>query len=347
MFSKTTIYLLILLCCLNITFAKDDFEIKDFNIDDIETFEKLELLKTRHHNKTQQSLQKSQLESLILDTNISTREQIYITIKKNTPIFSLDEKHILTLPQMIIAKATRYQKDPQFLYLVSKKDIITYKVRATDATNIVADTNISEIPNKFISYKPIKKRNTIDQSLTLSSGLNLQLEMINSDLVAYYDNQAFEIRTVKSYRYELFSYIKSNLPFDFGMLLNFQNAQVDYLSDNSGSWTAIHFGPILRTSLFKISGKSFNLLLSTQKSLFNKLALPDPYSANINFSSYILQIGLEFPIKTNWGDISLSTHYKKQWLEYKTDNSDINLNQPNSTANIFAVTIGFELGLIL
>jgi len=262
-----------------------------------------------------------------------------VYFKPGKRLVSLKDKSESFLSKGIYVKVLELdpkRRDQFYVYDNSGKPV--YLTDAVGLVEIADDTRLLPNLNAEKTYPQKSVFKTESKKAVFDSQFSVHFDSLGlSSLNEIYND---EIKSVMSNRYEARTLYISELPFNFGLTLNYQSAY--WKNDvEQVKISILSFGPIFQYNILNDDELKVKGLFSAETApLYSGISsgYEDKYSA------LLFDIGIESEWKTAIGILSLGGHYRHHELKLqKTSRETIELPPKEYGLNSFGATIGYKI----
>ncbi len=262
-----------------------------------------------------------------------------VYFKPGKRLISLKDKSEFYISKGLYVKVLELdpkRRDQFYVYDNSGKPV--YLTDADGLVEIAEDVRLLPDVNAEKVYPPKSVFKSESKKAVFDSQFSVHFDSLGlSSLNEIYND---EIKSVLSNRYEARTLYVSELPFNFGLTLNYQSAY--WKNDvEQVKISILSFGPIFQ----------YNILNDDElkiKGLFSAETAPvySGISAGYNdkYSALLFDLGIESEWHTPVGIVSLGGHYRHHELKLqKTSRESIELPPKEYSLNSFGATIGYKI----
>ncbi|MDO9183501.1 MAG: hypothetical protein Q7U04_13890 [Bacteriovorax sp.] len=269
------------------------------------------------------------------------QEQVPYTVylKAGAILTKITDKSEMILSKGIYAKVLEINaKRKEVFNVYDKNNIAQYLVSAVGIVEIAEDAKIlpsldplKEYPAKS-SFKAINKLAQFDSQLSLHFD-SLQVSELNN----IYNDQT---SSVLSSRYELRTLYVSNLPIEFGFVLNYQSAY--WKNDiEEVKLSILTFGPQFKYNFFVNEDLNFHALMSSEVA---PIYQGSTALYNDKYSAIILDFGIESEWATSLGKFEIGGHLRHHKVSLtKSNRENLELLPKELSLNSLGVMIGYKM----
>lgn len=261
-----------------------------------------------------------------------------VYLKPGKRLFSIKDKSESVLTKGIYAKVLELdtKRRDQF-YIYDKSGKVAYLTDAEGLVEIAEDTRL--LPNLDAEkiYSPKSVFRAENKKALFDTQFSVHFDSLGlSSLNEIYNDQ---ISSVISNRYEVRTLYVSDMPFNFGLCLNYQSAY--WKNDvEEVKISILSFGPIFQYNILRDEDMKIKALMSAETA-----PIYSGITANYtdNYSALLFDMGLESEWKTPIGILSLGGHYRHHELKLqKTTRQNIQLPPKEYSLNSFGATVGYK-----
>lgn len=262
-----------------------------------------------------------------------------VYFKPGKRLVSLKDKSESFLSKGIYVKVLELdpkRRDQFYVYDNSGKAL--YLTDADGLVEIAEDIRLLPNLNAEKTYPPKSVFKTESKKAVFDSQFSVHFDSLGlSSLNEIYND---EIRSVMSNRYEARTLYISELPFNFGLTLNYQSAY--WKNDvEQVKISILSFGPIFQYNILNDDELKIKGLFSAETApVYSGISAgyTDKYSA------LLFDIGIESEWTTPIGILSLGGHYRHHELKLqKTSRETIELPPKEYGLNSFGATVGYKI----
>jgi hypothetical protein len=253
-------------------------------------------------------------------------------------LIRLDNNHEYFVPKGIYVKVLELdpKRRDQF-YVYDKSGKAVYITDAQDLVEIAEDIRLLPDLNAEKVYPPKSVFRSENKSANFDSQFSVHFD--NLGLRSLNEIYADDIDSVLSTRYEARTIYLSDLPFHFGLSLNYQSAY--WKNDiEEVKISILSFGPVFQYNIVNDDDLKIKALMSAETA-----PIYTGISANNKdyFSALLFDVGLESEWGTPLGVFSLGGHFRHHELKLKsTTRTNISLPPKEYGLNSFGATIGYK-----
>lgn len=261
-----------------------------------------------------------------------------VYLKPGKKIINLKDKTEWFIPKGIYAKVLELdpKRRDQF-YVYNNAGVAQYITDADGLVEIAEDIRLLPNLDAEKTYPPKSVFKSENKTALFDSQFSLHFDSLGlSSLNEIYSD---EISSVMANRYEARTLYVSELPFQFGALLNYQSAY--WKNDvEQVKISILSFGPIFQYDVLRDDELRIKALMSAETA-----PIYSGISANYEdkYSALLFDFGLESEWETPVGTLSLGGHYRHHELKLqKTSRQNIQLPPKEYGLNSFGATIGYK-----
>lgn len=277
---------------------------------------------------------------LLVSFSVFAADPVPYTVffKTGKKLIRLDNKKEYYVPKGIYAKVLELdpkRRDQFYVYDSSGKAV--YITDAEDLVEIAEDVRLLPNVDATKMYPPKSVFRAENKTANFDSQFSVHFD--NLGLRSLNEIYADDIDSVLSTRYEARTVYLSDLPFHFGLSLNYQSAY--WKNDiEEVKISILSFGPIFQYNIVNDDDIKVKALMSAETA-----PIYTGISANNKdyFSALLFDVGLESEWETPLGIFSLGGHFRHHELKLrKTTRENISLPPKEYGLNSFGATIGYK-----
>ncbi|MFA6238908.1 MAG: hypothetical protein WC635_16340 [Bacteriovorax sp.] len=262
-----------------------------------------------------------------------------VFLKKGTLLTNLKDKEKLVLPKGIYAKVLELNpKRRNRFYVYDSNGIAAYETSAEGVVEVEEDTRLLPNIDAEKSYPAKSVFKTTDQFARFDSQLSLHVD--NLQVSAFNEIYNDEISSVIANRYEVRTLYVSDLPFKFGLTLNYQSAY--WKNDfEDVKLSILSVGPQFKYTFYKTDNYNAHAIAGAEYALNyegSSASSVDKYSAQL------YDIGIESEWLSPLGILTFGSHYRHHEVALSSsDRTSFLVNPKEFSVTSLGIMLGYKI----
>lgn len=273
-----------------------------------------------------------------MDAILASPKKIGVLKEKSQIVYLSDEQKAITQAAINI----RYFSLPDehgFAYLVDQFDFVYAKVLEDRIESLMPILEMREAPTVYTPRPLDLVEPENDGDVNLRPELAYYLGIVNGSYMKdLFNDSKAQSGTTNQFGAHLMTDWK--LPVRAGITVHYEKSIYQLSSNGSVDYSALSFGPIIKTRDFEPGGFILRGQLQYRISPYAKATAPNQNgTTEFRFNSSDLLISLEHPVKNQWGEFNWGVFHQSQWLSLKDQNRILDIRATNETNKSFGISV--------
>lgn len=263
-------------------------------------------------------------------------------LRAGSQLVRLDTNETFKIVRPIFVRCFMLEDEYGLKYIVNNDGTVIYRADSRFVEPIKEELALYEPPLKYTPAPINKLKKVYDSKLALSPEGAVYVGIVNGDYMRDLFNDS-KARTGVSTQYGLHYFTAWDLPVKAGAVLHYEKTDYNLSEGGSVNYTALSFGPQLKTKNLEMANIPYRLQLQVRVSPFAKAsAAMTNAKVDFKFNSTDLLASFEHPMKNRWGEWVFGAFYQAQWLNFKDQPEIVSIKASNK----INTTIGLSLAQV-
>lgn len=261
-------------------------------------------------------------------------------ISKGSTLIRLSDNKRFEISRSIDVKYFKLQDEHGYKYLVNNDESCSYKIHHTSVAAIKHELELYEAPTRYTAIPKQIVKKEFDEELSLSPEAFYYLGYVQGDYMKDLFNDERAGRAITN-QFGAHLMTEMNLPINPGLSIHYERTNYDLSSGGSVEYSALSFGPRVKTKDFNIQEYLVRFEAEVRMSPWAQAyAKTSSGDVTFDFNSTDLFLAAEHPIKNSWGEFRVGAFFQNQWLNIKNQTEIVKLDSSNNTNKSLGISLG-------
>lgn len=262
------------------------------------------------------------------------------TVKRHAILVNVNDNSTQYIPKNIAVKAYRLKDQNGYRYLENRDGTITFKIQASEISNIAETVKMHEKPFEFVREVKEEKIKFYDDHLDSFIQYNFHAALSEPEYTKDLVNDESGNYALIS-RHELAAYARWEFPFQAGVTASYES--FDMRLDNQGKarGSFIAMGPAIKTHKLPFINTELHYFMNYQVGILSTLRENrQTGSTDYQFNQNSFLIGVEQQKDTSFGKFIYGFTFQRRWLKSKNTQYKLDLDTDSAQDDSFGFFIG-------